>query len=90
MSPLLVQFCRERGYDPLDFVLRGGEDFELLFTAPPHLEGVILQHIPEHLGIPVTRIGEVIPEEGRIFMEEGEKLLPVDARGFDHFARKGG
>lgn len=90
VSPLLVQFCRERGYDPLDFVLRGGEDFELLFTAPPHLEGVILQHIPEHLGIPVARIGEVIPEEGRIFMEEGEKLLPVDARGFDHFARKGG
>lgn len=89
VSSLLGRFCKEEGYDPLDFVLRGGEDFELLFTTPPHLEEVILRHIPEHLGVPVARIGRVTPGEG-IFIEEDGQLLPLDAWGFDHFARKGG
>lgn len=89
VSSLLGRFCGEEGYDPLDFVLRGGEDFELLFTTPPHLEEVILQHIPEHLGVPVAKIGKITPHKG-IFMEEDGRLLPLDTRGFDHFARKGG
>ncbi|MEN3202267.1 MAG: thiamine-phosphate kinase [Atribacterota bacterium] len=88
VSSLLAQFCKEKHYDPLDFVFRGGEDFELLFTAPPHLEEIILRSIPGRLGIPVSRIGNIIPEEGKIFIEEDGKLLPLSTLGFDHFVRK--
>ncbi len=89
VSPLLARFCKEENLNPLDFVLRGGEDFELLFTAPPCLERIIQEEIPERFGVPVARIGRIIPERGKILVREGEDLLPLDFRGFDHFARKG-
>jgi thiamine-monophosphate kinase len=62
----------------LDEALRGGEDYELLFTAPARA------HIPPAItGIPVTGIGTVVSgREGSI--QFGGRLLPVG--GFDHFA----
>lgn len=90
VSSPLAQFCIEEGCDPLDFVLRGGEDFELLFAVPPHLEEVILRCIPERLGVPVAKIGEIIPEERKVFLKDDTDFSPLDTRGFDHFVRRGG
>jgi thiamine-monophosphate kinase len=57
--------------------LRGGEDYELLFTARPRLK------IPARLGdLPVTEIGVIAKgRPGRITFA-GESLAP---EGFDHF-----
>ncbi|MFL6417705.1 MAG: thiamine-phosphate kinase [Bryobacteraceae bacterium] len=57
--------------------LHGGEDYELLFTAPPRSK------IPPHLGeLPVSEIGVVTNgRPGRITFA-GESLSP---EGFDHF-----
>ena len=62
----------------LDEALQGGEDYELLFTAPPHV------CIPaEVAGLPVTCIGQVVSgRKGKI--QFGGHPLPVG--GFDHFA----
>jgi len=61
----------------LDQALRGGEDYELLFTAGARVK------IPSQLGdLPVTHIGEVTKgRPGRITFT-GELLKP---KGFDHF-----
>jgi hypothetical protein len=48
--------------DPLELALSGGDDYELLFTAPEEAAGALDAHRPE-LGVPVTRIGRV--ESGR-------------------------
>ncbi len=40
-------------------VLFGGDDYELLFTAPPHNQDRI-QQLAKHIGTPTTRIGRVI------------------------------
>jgi thiamine-monophosphate kinase len=57
--------------------LHGGEDYELLFTAP------VRARVPGALeGIPLTRIG--VMRRGRA----GEVLLdgaPLEALGYDHF-----
>ncbi len=62
----------------LDEALRGGEDYELLFTAPAQAR------IPvEIAGLPVTRIGRITTgNHGEI--QFGGRPLPVG--GFDHFA----
>lgn len=89
VSPLLARFCHEEHLDPRDFVLHGGEDFELLFTAPPHLEATILREIPERFDIPVTKIGEVIPEKQGVVARSAQGIVSLDLSGFDHFRRRG-
>jgi len=62
----------------LEQALHGGEDYELLFTAPPNVK------LPGRIaGSPVTRIGVVTRgHAGRIRLSG----RPLPARGFDHFA----
>lgn len=59
-------------------VLAGGDDYELVFTAPP---GAVLPDV----GVPLTRIGRIQAEPGlRVVNARGE---PVDhgLQSFDHF-----
>ncbi len=57
--------------------LHGGEDYELLFTAPA---GVRLPAVFD--GVPLTRIGTVTRgSPGRVRVDGA----PLQARGFDHF-----
>ncbi len=59
--------------------LHGGEDYELLFTAPPN------QRIPAaHEGIPLTKIG-VICRGNHGVVRFAEQPLPV--KGYDHFSK---
>lgn len=87
VSPLLAQFCREEHLNPLDFVLRGGEDFELLFATPPHVARIVEEEIPKRCGLPVHRVGKIIEERG-ILIQRGESLVPLEPWGWDHFARR--
>jgi thiamine-monophosphate kinase len=63
--------------------LYGGDDYELLFSAPPaDAEAVIAAS--RRAGVAVTRIGRIEAEAGlRVF--DGTTALPAQAHGFDHF-----
>jgi thiamine-monophosphate kinase len=66
-------------------LLAGGDDYELLFAAPPARRDDVLA-AARSAGAPVTRIGRVEPGEAlRIVDGRG---APVEGRwaGFDHFA----
>jgi thiamine-monophosphate kinase len=66
-------------------LLRGGDDYELLFTAPPgHDDAVRLAG--ECAGVDVTPIGRVRAEPGLDVRDEDGQTCAVPARGFDHFA----
>jgi thiamine-monophosphate kinase len=69
--------------DPLDVALRGGDDFELVFTARPRQAGR-LRAVRQHLSdLPITRIG-VVTRSPRLTVkdERGERELP---EGYQHF-----
>jgi len=72
--------------DWLSLALSGGEDYELLFTAPA---GVI-SRAGESLNIPVSVIGEVLegPPKVTVLDEHGD-ALQLDAGGWDHFRGAG-
>ncbi|HXE15518.1 MAG TPA: AIR synthase-related protein, partial [Bryobacteraceae bacterium] len=60
----------------IEHALHGGEDYELLFTAPPDA------NIPAQIaGVPVTKIGRVT-DRPEIITYKGSNLEPL---GFDHF-----
>jgi thiamine-monophosphate kinase len=61
--------------------LHGGEDYELLFTAPPML------NIPARIGTtPISCIGVITPgHNGRVLLHE----RPLEPKGYDHFLTGG-
>jgi thiamine-monophosphate kinase len=69
----------------LEYVLGGGDDYELLFTAPAARRDAV-QSAALAVATPVTRIGVIEAEPGvRLVSAEGR---PIDRRygSFDHFA----
>ena len=69
----------------LDFALAGGDDYELLFTAPPDQADEVLE-AGEQCGVSITCIGRITPVSGvQVLDLQG---LPMSRRfaSFDHFA----
>lgn len=73
------------GIDPLDWALFGGEDYELVFTAPPRAEDEIRKGFGS-AGIYMSQVGEISPaaEGMSLIMPEG-LVMPLPRRGHDHF-----
>jgi len=70
---------------PMDLLLGGGEDYELLFTAPrAALEDTLSN--PEEVGLSVYPIGEVTPYTEKLtLMTNGQKSSSPSRLGYDHF-----
>lgn len=74
-DPVLAQRC----------LLRGGDDYELLFSAPP-AERTTLAGLSQRLALPLTRIG-CLTEPGSLLLRHADgRLEPASAAGYDHFA----
>jgi thiamine-monophosphate kinase len=77
------EWLSQAGQDPVDLALRGGDDFELIFTARPRQAGR-LRTVRRQLGdLPITRIG-VVTQAPRLLVkdERGARELP---EGYEHF-----
>jgi thiamine-monophosphate kinase len=66
-------------------LLQGGDDYELLFSAPPAARAAVRQ-AARQAGVAVSTIGELQAEPGlRVAWPDG-RTNEWAARGFDHFA----
>jgi thiamine-monophosphate kinase len=76
----LVEAADRLGRDPFELAVAAGEDFELLFTAPPEgreqIEGATGD------GLPITWIGEVRDGSGLTLLAPGGR--ETDLRGYEH------
>jgi thiamine-monophosphate kinase len=68
----------------LEHALGDGEDFELLFAAPPDEARRLLEKQPVQ-GITLTAIGECVAEG--LWLEEGDRRRPLPAAGYVHELR---
>ena len=68
----------------LEQALNGGEDYELLFTAP------LSARVPKAIaGVPVTCIGRILKRgtnRPAVTLNTAEGLLPLQPKGWRHFA----
>jgi thiamine-monophosphate kinase len=69
----------------LEFVLAGGDDYELAFTAPPAQRGAI-EAAAKESGTAVTRIGQIEAEPGLRLFDAGGQRVTRTYGSFDHFA----
>ncbi|MDI6895334.1 MAG: thiamine-phosphate kinase [Bacillota bacterium] len=72
--------------DSLEWALTGGEDYELLFSAPADAVDAIRVAVREATGTPVSVVGEILPAAaGRILVLADGRRVPLGARGWKHF-----
>jgi thiamine-monophosphate kinase len=69
----------------LDCLLNGGDDYELLFTAPASARSAVAQ-AAQVSNTPVHRLGVVTQHLGLRLLKGDGTTQPWTARGFDHFA----
>ena len=73
----------ERGRDPLEAALSGGDDYELFFTVRPTHRGR-LRAVCQQLGnLPITRIG-VVTENRDLLVRDDHGTRPLPG-GYEHF-----
>ena len=66
-------------------LLSGGDDYELLFSAPPDRRGAV-EAAGQAAGVAVTRCGHIVAGAGLRVIDARGQTVEVDPRGFDHFA----
>ncbi len=71
--------------EALSLALAGGEDYELLFTAPPEKIPQIFPLL-EKMGTPVSVIGTITEENTRAVIGSDGKEISLDRKGYDHFS----
>lgn len=70
----------------LQALLHGGDDYELLFTAPPH-QRATLQGISNRLGLALHPIGTITPQSGCLnLVNQAGQETTLTAAGYDHFS----
>ena len=69
----------------LEFVLAGGDDYELLFTAPAAQREAVAAAAAS-CATPVTRIGQIDAQPGVRVLDDTGREVPGRFLSFDHFA----
>ena len=72
------KLCSLKGYDPTRFILKAGEDFELLFTA---------RRLPKITRVKIFRIGRVVKGKG-LYIASGGRERPLKPEGYEHILNK--
>ena len=73
---------RNRGVDPLQLALHGGDDYELLFAIPKSKA----KRLPRSVGgVALTRIGEVTQAREVMFVDAHGRSRVLKPRGWDSF-----
>lgn len=80
----VMEVAKLTGRDPLDLALKGGEDYQLLFTAPPEKKPKIRECFDQANLTTPTSIGVIISGTGVRLQLKAEEL-EISGAGFDHF-----
>ncbi|GAA5165897.1 thiamine-phosphate kinase [Viridibacterium curvum] len=72
-----------------DALLRGGDDYELLFCTPSTQRDT-LQALSDKLALPLSRIGCLVEGEGIVLCRQDGSREALAGRGYDHFGKPGG
>ncbi|HZP90707.1 MAG TPA: thiamine-phosphate kinase [Actinomycetota bacterium] len=87
VAPALRPAAELLGFDPLELALSGGEDYELLATIDVTNLELARRELDERFGVTLTDVGVII-EDGLVAVDPGGATVPLEPRGWDHFARE--
>jgi thiamine-monophosphate kinase len=82
-DPLLQEHAEPT--QALTWCLTGGDDYQLIFTAPVKLRQT-LEALSERLDLPLTRVGQITPGEMLICESASGETVDTGRGGWEHFA----
>jgi thiamine-monophosphate kinase len=86
ISQALDFYCGEWDFDPEQWALHGGEDYELLFTVPATKVGFLLERLRAETGAVVCPIGCMVSKsKGLSRIDSKGKRSILKPQGYDHF-----
>lgn len=89
ISPPLRALASALGTESFRLALEGGEEYELLLTAPVEAEEELKKVVREATGQKLSPVGRITEKSSGIrFLKDGREF-PLKAKGWDHFAGKG-
>ncbi|MCP9446132.1 MAG: thiamine-phosphate kinase [Nitrospira sp.] len=78
-------YAESRHLSPVDLAVAGGEDYELLFTAPPRMHAAIERQAHAR-GFCITRIGTVRHRRFGIRIRDTDGIMrPMPVTSYEHF-----
>lgn len=82
--PVLDSAAVFTGKERLDLLLKGGEDYQLLFTVDPQREKALQASLPDHLRHQVIPVGRITKGRG-VFLEAGDgHRCEITFQGYEH------
>ena len=87
VSPAICEAAQGAGVDWLEWVLSGGEDYELMFTSSPEAVRGLKKMLLDETGTSCVQIGRITAEIGEVWIRlaDGKRIAP-SVKGWDHFA----
>jgi len=82
LSAALLEASQELTCSPLDLALKGGEDYQLVFTSPPESRENIVK-IASNLGQKIHCVGRLNDGEG-VILCQGDNRRDISFRGYEH------
>ncbi len=86
VSPAICEAAHAAGADSLQWVLSGGEDYELMFTSSPEAVPGLRKMLLDETGTSCAQIGRITAEIGEVWVRlaDGKRIAPSE-KGWDHF-----
>ena len=85
LSPHLRTFAKNNGVDPVEFALRGGDDYELLFTAPSKYHQKVCD-VAQKTKVSISCIGTIQPKSfGRRLRHDQGRTQTLKKQSYTHF-----
>ncbi|MGM7703798.1 thiamine-phosphate kinase [Pseudalkalibacillus sp. Hm43] len=82
--PFIEEFASFQKEQVLEWMLYGGEDFQLVGTVSEADWHSLRKRFGEH-NQPLYKIGTVNEGPARVMLKKGEELLPIGKKGYNHF-----
>jgi thiamine-monophosphate kinase len=83
-SPLLDEAALILGQDKADLQLKGGEDYQLVLTAPAGRESALQTQIMTSLSLPLYPVGVIVAGQGLSVQRQDGTLSDISFQGYEH------
>ena len=85
ISKELAAAAASLGMEPIELALKGGEDYQLLFTAPPANEAALRMLASENGEGEFFCVGRITAGQGVHLLGPGGQQTEITYQGYDHF-----
>jgi len=72
------------GISPIDCMLCGGEDYQLVFTVRKDFVDKFENYLEEQGTFDIVALGQIVEEQGIILEEEGGRRREISFQGYEH------